>query len=67
MMVEKEDFLLIHALIYDDCECRYIDRDSDDDLSYRMNTRVYEYYTDTKPIIYGHWAAEGLRIDYNSI
>lgn len=27
----------------------------------------YESYTGTKPIIYGHWAAEGLRIRSNTI
>ncbi len=27
----------------------------------------YDFYTGTKPIIYGHWAAEGLRIRQNTI
>ena len=27
----------------------------------------YEYYTESRPIIYGHWAADGLRIRHNTI
>lgn len=27
----------------------------------------YEYYAGTKPIIYGHWAVDGLRLRKNTI
>jgi serine/threonine protein phosphatase 1 len=65
-IIEKEDFILVHGWLHPE---------------YGINTpkeistliRVidgkpwYDLYTGKKPVIYGHWAVEGLRIRTNTV
>ena len=66
VIIEEDNFILVHGWIHPD---------------YGINTPLeiatlirfhderpwYEYYSGTKPIIYGHWALDGLRIRSNTI
>lgn len=65
-IIEQDDFIVVHAWLHPE---------------YGMNTPLefatlvrehggkpwYEYYTWDKLVIYGHWAAEGLRVRKNTI
>lgn len=65
-IIETHEFILVHAGLHPD---------------YGVDTRLelatlireyegrpwYEHYTGSKPVIYGHWALDGLRIRPNTI
>jgi hypothetical protein len=64
--IEKEDFILVHGWIHPELgaetplEIATLIREHD-------GKPWYEHYTGAKPIIYGHWATDGLRIRPNTI
>lgn len=64
--IEKESFIVLHAGIHPDFwlqsspEIMTMIREYDE-------KPWYEYYAGTKPIIYGHWAVDGLRLRKNTI
>ena len=66
VMIERDDFILIHGGLHP----KY---GKETPVEIATMIRVvdgqpwYESYTGTKPIIYGHWAAEWLRVRNNTI
>ena len=65
-MIEQDTFILVHGGL----DPRY-GRDTPAEIAtfirFYDEKPWYEYYTGTKPIIYGHWTAEGLRVRSNTI
>jgi serine/threonine protein phosphatase 1 len=65
-IIERDDFILVHAGLHPD-------HGLDTPLEIATLIRLvdgkpwYESYTGTKPVIYGHWAVDGLRIRPNTI
>ncbi|MBX9808801.1 metallophosphoesterase [Candidatus Gracilibacteria bacterium] len=65
-IIEKEDFILVHGGLHPEYgintpkEISTLIRVIDD-------KPWYEFYNGTKPVIYGHWAVEGLRMRKNTI
>jgi len=65
-IIEREDFILVHAGLHPD-------HGINTPLEIATLIRLvdgkpwYESYTGTKPVIYGHWAVDGLRIRPNTI
>lgn len=64
--IETDDWILIHGGIHPDF---WLDTPTEIATIIRDHEWKpwYEYYTDEKPIIYGHWAVDGLRIRSNTI
>lgn len=65
-MIERDDFIVVHGGIHPDL---WLDTPPEIATLIRMHEGRpwYEYYNGTKPIIYGHWAVDGLRIRANTI
>lgn len=65
-LIERTDFIVVHGGIHPD-----FGMDTPPEISTLIRRHEgrpwYEYYTGTKPIIYGHWAVDGLRIRANTI
>ncbi|NRH20521.1 hypothetical protein HOO68_00545 [Candidatus Gracilibacteria bacterium] len=65
-IIERDDFILVHAGLHPD-------HGIDTPLEIATLIRLvdgkpwYNSYTGTKPVIYGHWAVDGLRIRPNTI
>lgn len=65
-LIERDDFIVVHGWLHPDFGM---------DTPLEIATLIrfhdgkpwYDFYTGAKPIIYGHWAAEGLRIRKNTI
>lgn len=56
-MIEKEDFLLVHGGLHPEYG-RGTSREDATLIRTHDDRAWYEYYTEDKLVIYGHWAAE---------
>ncbi len=65
-IIERDDFIIVHGGLHPD-----FGLDTPREISTLIRTHEgkpwYEYYTGDKPIIYGHWAVEWLRVRSNTI
>ncbi len=65
-IIEREDFILVHGWLHPDYGVK-----TPKEIATLIRLHEwkpwYDFYIGTKPIIYGHWAAEGLRIRKNTI
>jgi serine/threonine protein phosphatase 1 len=65
-IIEQEEFILVHGGLHPDYSMQTPKEIAT--LIRLVDGRPwYESYIGTKPVIYGHWAAEGLRIRANTI
>ncbi len=65
-IIERDEFILVHGGLHPD---HGIETPREISTLIRLvdGQPWYDSYTGTKPVIYGHWAAEGLRIRSNTI
>lgn len=65
-IIEREDFILVHGWLHPD---HWINTPLEIATLIRLidGKPWYESYTGIKPVIYGHWAIDGLRIRPNTI
>jgi serine/threonine protein phosphatase 1 len=65
-MIERDEFIMVHGGIHPDYGLS-----TPPEITTLIRSHNgkpwYDFYIGTKPIIYGHWAAEGLRIRKNTI
>ena len=75
--IEEEDFLVVHAGLVPGEHPQYSDPDllmnirtwdgQGEDIKSEFNPAWYSYYKNPKPVIYGHWANQGLKVRKNTI
>ncbi len=65
-IIEREDFIVVHGWLHPDL---WLDTPREIATLIRIHEGKawYDYYTGSKPIIYGHWAVEWLRVRANTI
>ena len=75
--IEEEDFLVVHAGLVPGEHPQYSDPNllmnirtwdgQGNDIRSEFNPAWYSHYKDTKLVIYGHWANQGLKVRKNTI
>jgi serine/threonine protein phosphatase 1 len=66
IVIEKEDFIVVHGGIHP-ISGLSASPEVTTNIRVYQGKPWYEYYTGTKKVIYGHWAAAGLRVTSNTV